>query len=64
MFRNVFLKFVVLFILSSLYKTLHPNDDKIELDKFHDTHKISEHLKGLPPNRRKTILSALVVISD
>ena len=51
-------------ILSSLYKTLHPNDDKIELDKFNDTSRILEHLKGLPPNRRKTILSALVVISD
>ena len=26
--------------------------------------KILEHLKGLPTNRRKTIVSALVVISD
>ena len=51
-------------ILTSLYKNVFSNDGEIDVDKFNDTDKILEHLKGLPPNRRKTILSALVVISD
>ena len=54
-------------ILSSLYKNVFNKDanvENIDLDKFNDTNKILEHLKGLPPNRRKTILSALVVISN
>ena len=51
-------------ILSSLYKNVFGNDDKLDIDKFSNTDKILEHLKSLPPNRRKTILSALVVISD
>ena len=51
-------------ILSSLYKSVFGNDDKLDIDKFSNTDKILEHLKSLPPNRRKTILSALVVISD
>ena len=50
-------------ILSSLYKNVYGND-KIDIEKFINTDKILEHLKGLPPNRRKTILSALVVISN
>ena len=50
-------------ILSSLYKNVYGND-KIDIEKFSNTDKILEHLKGLPPNRRKTILSALVVISN
>ena len=55
-------------ILSSLYKNVFSNDstnvEEIDIDKFNNTDVILEHLKGLPPNRRKTILSALVVISD
>ena len=51
-------------ILTSLYKNVFSNNGEIDVDKFNDTDKILEHLKGLPPNRRKTILSALVVISD
>ena len=51
-------------ILTSLYKNVFSNDGEIDVDKFNDTDKILEHLKELPPNRRKTILSALVVISD
>jgi len=51
-------------ILSSLYKNVFGNDDKLDIDKFSNTDKILEHLKSLPPNRRKTILSALVVFSD
>ena len=50
-------------ILSSLYKNVYGND-KIDIEKFSNTDKILERLKGLPPNRRKTILSALVVISN
>ena len=55
-------------ILSSLYKNVFSKDstnvEEIDIDKFNNTDTILEHLKGLPPNRRKTILSALVVISD
>ena len=54
-------------ILSSLYKNVFSNDENVEnidIDKFNDTQKVLAHLKGLPPNRRKTILSALVVISN
>ena len=53
-------------ILSSLYKNVFSNDENvknIDIDKFNETQKVLAHLKGLPPNRRKTILSALVVIS-
>ena len=55
-------------ILSSLYKNVFSKDstnvEQIDIEKFNNTDVILEHLKGLPPNRRKTILSALVVISD
>ena len=50
-------------ILTTLYKNIFGNDS-LDINKFNDTEKILEHLKSLPPNRRKTILSALVVISD
>ena len=55
-------------ILSSLYKNVFSKDstnvEEIDIDKFSNTDVILQHLKGLPSNRRKTILSALVVISD
>ena len=55
-------------ILSSLYKNVFSKDGSdvadIDIDKFNNTDTILEHLKALPTNRRKTILSALVVISD
>jgi hypothetical protein len=50
-------------ILRSLYKKVFGDGD-IDFDKFEDTTKILNHLKDLQSNRRKTILSALVVITD
>ena len=50
-------------ILKNLYKRVY-GDDKYELNKFDDPTKTIEYLKGMPPNKRKTILSALVIITD
>jgi len=48
-------------ILRSLHRKVFEGD--IEKKNFDETEKILNHLEDLPPNRRKTILSALVVIS-
>lgn len=50
-------------ILRSLYKKLYGDSD-IDFSKFNNAEKILEHLKSLTPNKRKTILSALVIITD
>ena len=50
-------------ILKSLYKKVF-GDVEMDHKKFDDTAKIIKFLKDIPPNRRKTILSALVVITD
>ena len=50
-------------VLKSLYKKIY-GDDEIDFSKFNDDEKILNHLKDLPPNKRKTILSALVIITD
>ncbi len=50
-------------ILRSLYKKVFGDGD-IDEKKFSETGKIIEYLKDLPANKRKTILSALVVITD
>jgi hypothetical protein len=50
-------------ILKNLYKKVFDSSD-IDIKKFEDAEKILEHLKNLPPNKRKTILSALVIITD
>jgi integrase len=50
-------------ILRSLYKKLH-GDGEIDFSKFDKADDILEHLKDLTPNKRKTILSALVIITD
>lgn len=50
-------------ILRSLYKKVFGSGD-IDYDKFDDTTKILEHLQELPCNKRKTILSALVIVTD
>jgi len=39
-------------------------DGEIDFDKFEDTDKVLAFLKDMPPNRRKTILSSLVIITD
>jgi len=50
-------------VLRSLYKKCF-GDGKVIWDKFDNTKEVLEHLKDIPPNRRKTILSALVIITD
>ena len=49
-------------ILSNLYKNIFGLD--YEESNFDNTKKILEYLHGLEPNKRKTILSALVIITD
>lgn len=51
-------------ILRNLYKKVFPNDEEVHLKKFDEDDKVLKHLKDLPSNKRKTILSALVVITD
>jgi hypothetical protein len=50
-------------ILKNLYKRVFGSED-IDIKKFEDTDKILEHIKDLPPNKRKTILSSLVIITN
>lgn len=50
-------------ILSNLYKRVF-GEGEIEFNKFDDDDKILKDLNNLEPNKRKTILSALVVITD
>jgi len=51
-------------ILKNLHKKVFDNE-KIDLDDFKKkVEPVLEYLKDIPPNRRKTILSALVVITD
>ena len=50
-------------ILGSLYRKVYGNES-IDINKFDDASKIIDHLKDLSPNRRKTILSALFVITS
>jgi hypothetical protein len=50
-------------VLKSLYKKVF-DDGKIDWDNFKDTKKVLGFLKDVPPNRRKTILSALVIITN
>lgn len=50
-------------ILRSLYKKVF-GEGPIEPKKFDESKKIITYLKDVPPNKRKTILSALVIITD
>lgn len=50
-------------ILKNLYSRIF-GEGLAELSKFDDTEKVLEFLKDMPPNRRKTILSSLVIITD
>ena len=49
-------------VLKSLYKNCF-GEGKVVFTKFDETKKVLTHLKDIPPNRRKTILSALVIIT-
>jgi hypothetical protein len=51
----------------SILKNLHKKvfeDDEIKIDNFNKSKDILKYLKDLKPNKRKTVLSALVVITD
>lgn len=50
-------------ILKNLYKKVF-NNDELDLKRFKETDKFLNYLKDLEPKKRKTILSALVVITD
>ena len=50
-------------ICKSLYKKCF-GEGKIVWDKFDNTDEVLKCLKDVPPNKRKTILSALVIITD
>ena len=49
-------------ILKSLHKKIWGGE--IDVKNYDDTEKVLEHLKEMPSNKRKTILSALVVVTD
>jgi len=49
--------------LSNLYKKIWDNNE-LDVHKFDDTEKVLDFLKDLPVNKRKSILSALVVLSE
>ena len=49
--------------LTNLYKKIWGNGD-IDIDKFNDVEKVMNKLKDMPVNKRKSILSALVVLSE
>jgi hypothetical protein len=50
-------------ILKNLYKRVFEDED-YNLEKFNNTEPVINHLQNIPPNKRKTILSALVIITD
>lgn len=50
-------------ILKNLYKRVFKNDN-IDISKFENTAPIISFIKDLEPSKRKTILAALVVITD
>jgi hypothetical protein len=50
-------------ILKNLFKKVFGDGD-ISIKKFDDTNSILEFLKDVPPSKRKTILSSLVIITD
>lgn len=50
-------------ILRNLYKKVF-GDTNIDIDKFNDSDKILKYLDDVQPNKRKTILSSLVVVTN
>jgi len=50
-------------ILKNLYKKVF-KDEEYDLEKFNDTEPVLHNLRDMPPNKRKTILSSLVIITD
>ena len=50
-------------ILRSLHRQLKGTDD-VDPDFFESSQEIFNHLKDVPPSKRKTVLSALVIVTD
>lgn len=50
-------------ILRSLHRQLNGSDE-VDPDFFNNSQLIFDHLKEVPPSRRKTVLSALVILTD
>jgi integrase len=50
-------------ILKNLYTKVFDDKD-FDMKKFEDTKKVMDYLKDIPPNKRKTTLSALVIITN
>jgi len=50
-------------ILKNLYTKVF-DDTEYDMKKFDNTKKVLEYLKDVPPNKRKTTLSALVIITS
>ena len=50
-------------VLRSLYSKVFKSKD-VDTKKFDETKTILDFLKDVPPNKRKTILSALVIVTD
>ena len=50
-------------IIKNLYKRVFGNEE-VDFKKFDETDKVLSFLKDVPCNRRKTILSALVIVTD
>lgn len=51
-------------ILKNLYNNVFGETDKYDTDMFNKTNEILHFLQNIEPNKRKTILSGLVVITD
>ena len=50
-------------ILENVYKNVFDSDD-IDISKFNETEKILDVIKSIEPKKRKTILSALMIITN
>ena len=50
-------------ILKNVYKNVFDSDD-IDINKFNETEKILDVIKSIEPKKRKTILSALMIITN
>jgi len=51
-------------ILKNLYHSVFGKEGDMNFEKFGDVEKILKHLEDLPSNKRKTVLSSLVIITD